>query len=69
MKRDQRCHLSYLLRLWQVQEEGKNVWRASLQRPGADRRLGFATLEQLFGFLRDETDDWLDTRVNQKGRE
>jgi hypothetical protein len=46
---------SYLLRLWQT-SDGKNaVWRASLQSPGSEERLGFASLEELLDFLRTRT--------------
>ena len=55
MATKQTHRLSYLLRLWQAREEGAVAWRASLQSPGAGQRLGFATLEELFGFLRKQT--------------
>jgi hypothetical protein len=56
-----RRYLSYLLRLWQ--ESGgptdcgghRPLWRASLERPQEGERLGFASLEDLFAFLEDET--------------
>jgi hypothetical protein len=51
---------SYLLRLWQVNSGGKLVWRASLEGPhtGAPHtgaRLGFASVERLIAFLKDQT--------------
>jgi hypothetical protein len=56
-----RRYLSYLLRLWQ--ESGgssdplgnRPLWRASLERPQAGERLGFASLADLFAFLENET--------------
>ncbi len=52
----QRPCLSYLLRLWLVEDDGL-VWRASLEAPGHAERHGFTTLEDLVVFLRAETDD------------
>jgi hypothetical protein len=56
----QQRYLSYLLRLWQ--ESGGNLprgdpplWRASLERPQSEERLGFASLADLFAFLERET--------------
>jgi hypothetical protein len=40
---------SYLLRLWRTNEQ----WRASLENPETDKRIGFANLEQLFAYLMD----------------
>jgi len=48
-------YLSYLLRLWQTQSEGRWVWRASLESAHEHRRLGFADLEALFDYLREQT--------------
>jgi hypothetical protein len=44
-------YLSYLLRLWWEGEEEAG-WRASLHDPHSGERLGFASVEELFGFLR-----------------
>jgi hypothetical protein len=57
-------YLSYLLRLRRVQEEGQDVWRASLQDPGSGKRVSFRTLEELFGFLRREMGTARDGKVN-----
>ena len=48
-------YLSYLLRLWQTSDGKTSVWRASLQSPGSEERLGFASLEELLDFLRTRT--------------
>jgi hypothetical protein len=45
--------ISFLLRLWCVDETGRSNWRASLETPETGQRLGFATLEQLFVYLLD----------------
>lgn len=54
-------YLSFLLRLWRVSDEGKSqpnakkaVWRASLENPHTGERKGFASLEALFDFLREQ---------------
>ena len=46
---------SYLLRLWSV-ENTDHRWRASLEDPRTGRRIGFATLEQLFAFLMEQVE-------------
>ena len=48
-------YLSYLLRLWQTNDQGRTVWRASLESPGTRERLGFANLDELFKFLKTQT--------------
>lgn len=60
MARGPADYLSYLLRLWRVREGraldwGVPVWRASLQSPQTGKRVSFATLEDLFTFLRART--------------
>jgi hypothetical protein len=65
MDEGQPDYLSYLLRLWRVHEQGPldgdqvktsaSDWRASLQRPGSGERLSFATLDELFAYLRRQT--------------
>ena len=55
-----RNYLSYLLRLWR-EKGGETIrWRASLQDPHSGERVGFACLEELFGYLRQETGDLLE---------
>ena len=48
-------HLSYLLRIWVVEQNGALVWRASLESSRRGERLGFADLDALFAFLRQQT--------------
>ena len=57
---EERRRLSYLLRLWQTEQDKALVWRASLEsasdgfgQPG--ERWGFASLDELFAFLERET--------------
>jgi hypothetical protein len=47
---------SYLLRLWQTGTGEQQIWRASLEHVPTGERLGFATLEQLFVFLMQQTE-------------
>jgi hypothetical protein len=51
----QKQYLSYLLRLWQEQNSDPPLWRASLEKPQAGSILGFASLEDLFAYLENET--------------
>src|SRR5512147_2633022 len=46
---------SYLLRLWSVDEPGGLSWQASLEIPETHKRIGFASLEELFAYLMDLT--------------
>lgn len=52
-----RGYIAYLLRLWRESGVGPGHWRASLQDPESGERIGFATLEQLFSYLRQQTAD------------
>jgi hypothetical protein len=51
-------YLSYLLRLWAVEDGGERIWRASLESPRSGQRTGFASLDDLFDFLRQELNQW-----------
>jgi hypothetical protein len=42
---------SFLLRLWQVMEDGKPTWRFSLEDPVSGERIGFSRLGELVDFL------------------
>ena len=48
-------YLAYMLRLWRVNDDGKPVWRASLESPHTGERVGFGSLEALFAFLEEKT--------------
>lgn len=43
--------LTYLLRLWCVDESGGFNWYASLEIPKTSERIGFASLEELIAYL------------------
>ena len=56
MGEEQRRYLSYLLRLWQIESKGQLVWRASLEDARTGERRGFASIDALLAFLREQTD-------------
>jgi hypothetical protein len=47
-------YIAYLLRMWRTRDGKQAAWRASLQQPGTQERLGFATLDELFAFLQQQ---------------
>lgn len=51
---ESRKSLSFLLRLWQVKDGGKRVWRFSLADPFTENRKGFASLGELLNYLLEE---------------
>ena len=61
MSKQPERYLSYLLRLWQSESDGQQVWRASLEKPGSGERQGFASIQDLVEFL------W--AQANQETRE
>lgn len=54
MNTRQKQYLAYLLRLWRVKQNSKNGWRASLESPHTGEVRGFASLELLMEFLREQ---------------
>jgi hypothetical protein len=48
-------YFAYMLRVWQASNGGSLVWRASLEAAHSGPRIGFADLESLFAFLRQQT--------------
>jgi hypothetical protein len=51
---DQPRYHSFLLRLWRVEGEEASDWRVSLQDAATGQRLGFAGLEPLTAYLREQ---------------
>lgn len=47
----ERRYESYLLRLWESDEAGQLIWRASLESADTGERRGFADLASLFAYL------------------
>ena len=69
MAEERRRYRAYLLRLWWASHNGQAGWRASLEEPHTGVRHGFATLEQLFAFLKEQTrsgSDGDDTRSDNQ---
>jgi hypothetical protein len=48
-------YLAYLLRLWRAKQNNENGWRASLESPHTGEVRGFASLDLLVEFLREQT--------------
>jgi hypothetical protein len=55
MKEQPSAYHSYLIRLWPAGDEGQAGWRASLENSRTGKRIGFASIEELFDYLRLET--------------
>ncbi len=55
MSKEKRPYISFLLRLWQTESKEDLVWRASLESSRTEERWGFASLDELFAFLRQQT--------------
>jgi hypothetical protein len=62
-------YAAYLLRLWRVSREGKTAWRASLESARTGKRKGFTNLDDLFQFLRQQTDTLPDSGESTPGPE
>lgn len=45
-------YVSFLLCLWREKDSASTRWRASLQDTMSNQRMGFASLEELFDYLR-----------------
>ena len=61
MTHKQPDYLAYLVRLWPVSQDGethtpveKPIWRVSIENPHTRERQGFASLEALFEFFREQ---------------
>jgi hypothetical protein len=55
--KEQSDYVSYLLRLWQKSDSKREVvWRASLESMRTGERRDFASLDELFDYLREQTD-------------
>ena len=50
----QPTYLSYMLRLWRTSTTGEATWRASLENPQTGERHGFASLDAMVAFLRQQ---------------
>ena len=52
---EQPDYLAYQLRLWRARGGGEIVWRVSLKSARTRESRGFASLDDLFDFLRQQT--------------
>ena len=55
MSGENRKYLAYMLRLWQIEHDGKLAWRASIESPYTGERRGFSDMERLFLVLQKKT--------------
>jgi hypothetical protein len=55
MDQERLRYISYLLRMWQVESQGRAVWRATLEFPQTGKVIGFPDLDSLFTYLEQET--------------
>lgn len=58
MPQEQAKYRAYLLRLWQGSTDGGGLtaWSASVEDPHTGERIGFATLDHLFAYLLQQTE-------------
>lgn len=56
---------SFILRLWRVEHSNVADWLASLEIPETGKRIGFASLEQLFAFLMDLSENNCDLQETE----
>ncbi len=54
MTKEQPDYLAYQLRLWQMHSGGRAIWRVSLKSARTRECRGFASLDDLFDFLRQQ---------------
>lgn len=54
MEPEPRCYHSYLIRIWEADTNEHPTLRASLERPGCRKRLGFLSLDELIEFIRED---------------
>ncbi|MBN1148608.1 MAG: hypothetical protein JXA78_15220 [Anaerolineales bacterium] len=60
MATDRAHYQAYMLRIWQDQDEPGSVWRALLESPHTGECHGFASLEALFDFLKQQAEQQID---------
>ncbi|MCP4363145.1 MAG: hypothetical protein GY796_34520 [Chloroflexi bacterium] len=66
MNETQHGYVSYLLRLWQAQDNGDWVWRASLESSQTGQRWVFANLDDVLAFVRSQTFELSADRGNER---
>lgn len=53
---ERKSYLVYLLRLWQAGQQSGTTWRARLEDAHTGEARGFASLEELYDFLRKQVE-------------
>ena len=66
MTQEQRSYIAYLVRLWQVDDVTSPVWRASIEDPHSGERRGFASLDDLWLFLKQQMDHTKSSETERK---
>ena len=66
MSKQKQRYLSFLLRLWPVKENDHIVWRVSLESSHTGERWGFATLDALCAFLRQQKVVTLGSKMGER---
>ncbi|MBN1874697.1 MAG: hypothetical protein JXA33_10740 [Anaerolineae bacterium] len=66
VRKKQQHYLSYMLRLWQVEDKDGTDWRASLENPHSSEVQGFADVEMLFEFIRGQINTTRDLSKGDK---
>ncbi len=61
MAKQERRYWAFMLRLWQVGSGRAIAWRASLEDPHTGERKGFADLDSLLAFLKDQIEPGTDS--------
>jgi len=57
LETNETTYRSYLLRLWQVEQNGRFAWRCSLEETRTGQRRNFASLQTLLDYLLAETSE------------
>jgi hypothetical protein len=65
----ERRYVAYLLRLWQMSEEGQVGWRASLENAHTGKRQGFSSLDDMFAYVMRQTGSKCDADDQDRGRQ
>jgi hypothetical protein len=64
MAASNRRYLSFLLRLWCINQDGCEIWRASLEDSRTEEQRGFASLDLMVDFLREQVQSARDEQNN-----
>jgi len=65
MATSERRYLSFLLRLCCIKQDGCEIWRASLEDPHTEEKRGFASLDLMVDFLREQVQSAGDEQNNR----